>query len=113
MKEHTLHFLMLSLLAIFVYGAVMQGTAYGQEKLKFSTQQTRELWQFCSISFRTRYPGITQDVYFPVCDCYVDHIRTNHNPEVLDIMTPEESNKLAKGLRDACNPENLKGEDFT
>ena len=113
MKEHILHFFMLFTFIIFVYASVMQGTVYGTDKLKFSTQQTRELWQFCSISFRTRYPGITEDVYFPVCDCYVDYIRTNRNPEVLDIMTPEESNKLAKGLRDACNPENLKEEDFT
>ena len=102
-------------LMVFLLGTSYFFTKFGfsQEPFKFSTQQTRELWQFCAVSFRTRYPGITQDVYFPVCDCYVDHIRTNHNPEVLDIMTPEESNKLAKGLRDACNPENLKDEDFT
>jgi len=113
MKEHTLHFIILCTFAIFMYASVMQGTVYGQEKLKFSTQQTRELWQFCSTSFRTRHPGITQDVYYPVCDCYVDHIRANHNPEVLEKMTQTESSKLAQELRDKCNPKKSNEENFT
>jgi len=102
-------------LLIFLLGTSYFFNKFGfaQEKLKFSTQQTRELWQMCSVSFRTRHPGVTQDVYFPVCDCYVDHIRTNYEPDVLDIMTPEESDKLAQGLRDTCNPKNLKEENFT
>ena len=113
MKEHTLHFILVCLLTICVYAGYMQATVYGQDKLKFSTQQTRELWQMCSVSFRTRHPGVKEEVYYPVCDCYVDHIRTNYEPEVLEIMSTEESSKLAQGLRDACNPKNLEGEDFT
>ena len=113
MKEHIVYFILLCLFTIFLYAGFMQATVYGKDKLKFSTQQTRELWQMCSVSFRTRHPGVTQDVYFPVCDCYVDHIRTNYEPDVLDIMTPEESDKLAQGLRDTCNPKNLKEENFT
>ena len=113
MKNHTLHFFMLFTFIVFVYASVIQGTAHGKEAIKFSTQQTRELWQMCSVSFRTRHPGVTQGVYYPVCDCYVDHIRKHYKPEVLEVMTPEESSKLAQGLRDACNPKNLKEEDFT
>ena len=114
MKEHTLHFIILCLFTIFIYASVMQGTAYGQDKLKFSTKQTRELWQICSVSFRTIHPGVTQEVYFPVCDCYVDHIRANYEPKVIDTMTPEESDKLSQELRNACNPKSKpREEDFT
>jgi len=113
MKEHILHFLLLCTFSIFIYASVMQGTVYGTDKLKFSTQQVRELWQICSISFRNLNPGIGQNIYFPVCDCYVDHIRANYEAEVMDKMTPEEYNKLSQDLRDICNPKNLRKESFT
>jgi hypothetical protein len=81
---------------------------------KFSTQQVRELWQVCSISFRNLNPGIGQDVYFPVCDCYMDHIRTNYTPEeVMDNMTKEEYSKLSQDLRTTCNPKLQKPQTFT
>ena len=113
MKEHTLHFIILCTFAIFMYASVMQGTAYGQDKLKFSTQQTRELWQVCAVSFRNINPGIGQDIYFPTCDCYVDHIRANYDPKVMDNMTQTESSKLAQELRDKCNPNKTREENFT
>ena len=98
-------------LCIFVYGALKQ-YAEGSE-LKFDTKKTRELWQVCSVSFRSKHPGIPIHVYYPVCDCYVDHIRSNYVPEVMDSMTPVASDKLAQELRNACNPKNPKEEDFT
>ncbi len=104
MKEHALHFILLCLFVIFVYAGYMQATVYGQEKSKFSTRQTRELWQVCSVSFRSKHPGVSQSVYFPVCDCYVDHIRANYEPEVMDSMKPEEYIKLSQELKNECNP---------
>jgi len=73
---------------------------------KFSTRQVRELWQVCSISFRNQNPGIGQDVYFPVCDCYMDHIRENYTPEQVtdNNMTKEDYSKLSQDLRRICNP---------
>ncbi len=102
-------------LLIFLLGTSYFFNKFGfaQEKLKFSTQQTRELWQVCAVSFRNINPSIRQDVYFPVCDCYVDHIRANYEPKVMDNMTPEGSNKLSLELRKACNPKHLRDEDFT
>ena len=92
----------------------MQGTAYGEDKLKFSTQQTRELWQVCAVSFRNINPGIGQDIYFPTCDCYVDHIRANYTPkQVMDNMTKEEYTKLSEELRRTCNPKLNPKEEFT
>jgi len=114
MKEHTLHFLILCLFSIFLYASVMQGTVYGQELTKFSTKQTRELWQICSVSFRNLNPGIGPDIYFPICDCYVDHIRTNYSPkQMMDNMTKTEYNRLSQELRDTCNPKNRREESFT
>ena len=72
---------------------------------KFSTQQVRELWQVCSISFRSQNPGIGQDIYMPVCDCYMDHIRSNYTPEqVSDNMTREDQATLTEELKVKCNP---------
>ncbi len=104
MKKHTL-----TIAILFIWCS----SVFPQDPVKFSTKQTRELWEFCSKSFRTHRPEITQDVYFPVCDCYVDHIRSNYVPEVMDSMTPVASDKLAQELRNACNPKNPKEEDFT
>ena len=102
MKKHTLT---LAILLLWCF------SVFPEEPVKFSTKQTRELWQVCSKSFHTRHPEITQDVYFPVCDCYVDHIRSNYVPEVMDSMTPVASDKLAQELKNECNPKTK--EDFT
>ena len=81
---------------------------------KFSTKQVRELWQVCSISFRTQYPGIGQDVYMPVCDCYLDHMRGNYTPkQVIDNMTREDQATLTEELKVKCNPIIQKPPTFT
>ena len=102
MKTHTL-----TIAILFLWSS----SVFPQEPVKFSTKQTIELWEVCSESFRTRRPEITQDVYFPVCNCYVDHIRSNYVPEVMDSMTPVASDKLAQELKNECNPKTK--EDFT
>ena len=81
---------------------------------KFSTQQVRELWQVCSISFRSQNPGIGQEIYMPVCDCYMDHIRSNYTPEqVIDNMTREDQARLTEELKVKCNPIIQKPPTFT
>ena len=52
MKEHTLYFILLCLVTIVIYAGYMQATVYGQEKLKFNTQEVREMWYACSIEFQ-------------------------------------------------------------
>ena len=102
MKKHTL-----TIAILFIWCS----SVFPQDPVKFSTKQTRELWEFCSKSFRTHRPEITQDVYFPVCDCYVDHIRSSYEPEVLENMKPEEVKKLSDELKNECNPQEEK--EFT
>ena len=102
MKKHTL-----TIAILFLWSS----SVFPQEPVKFSTKQTRELWQICSKSFRNAHPGIGQNIYFPVCDCYLDHIRSNYDPKVIDTMTPEESDKLSHELKNECNPKTK--EDFT
>ena len=102
MKTHTL-----TIAILFLWSS----SVFPQEPVKFSTKQTRELWQICSESFRNIHPGIGQNIYFPVCDCYLDHISSNYVPEVMDSMTPEEYTKLSQELKNECNPKTK--EDFT
>lgn len=81
---------------------------------KFSTQQVRELWQVCSISFRNLNPGIGQHIYMPVCDCYLDHMRENYTPgEVMDNMTRGDQATLTEELKVKCNPIIQKPQTFT
>ena len=96
----------LKILIIIVVLLVGYPTGYliGVEP-KFSTQQVRELWQICSINFRTKYLGIRQEVYFPVCDCYIDHMRSTYTPkEIENNMTLEEQATLTEELKVKCNP---------
>ena len=107
MKKHTL-----TIAILFLWSS----SVFPQEPVKYSTKQARELWQICSVSIRKLYPGIGQNIYFPVCDCYLDHIRYNYVPEVMDNMTPTEYNKLSQELRNACNQKlklKPREEDFT
>ena len=68
MKKHTL-----TIAILFIWCS----SVFPQEPVKFSTKQTRELWQICSESFRNLNPSMGPNIYYPVCDCYVDHIRNN------------------------------------
>ena len=113
MKEHTLHFIILCTFAIFMYASVMQGTVYGKEELKFSTDKVRSIWQICSNQFQTLAPNIPQLERVRLCDCYVDHIRANYNQKMMDNMTSEGSFTLSQELRNACNPKNQPEENFT
>ena len=110
MKRHTLTIALLILWSSLVIA---------QDKLKFSTKQTRELWQICSASFRNLNPSMGPNIYYPVCDCYVDHIRNNYTPEQVMTsdnsmgMTQEGYSKLSQELRDTCNPQIEKPQEFT
>jgi hypothetical protein len=102
MKEHSLHFIMLSLLAIFVYGAVMQGTAYGQEKLKFPSKNIREMWSACSTEFRKILPSMMEETRMYLCDCYTDYMRKSFTPEQVIAMTSEQARSLGLIMRIKC-----------
>ena len=105
----------LKTLVIIVFLMVGCPTGYltGGES-KFSTKQVRELWQICSISFRAQHPSLRQDVYFPICDCYLDHMRGKYTPkQVIDNMTREDQVRLTEELKVKCNPIIQKPPTFT
>ena len=102
MKEHTLHFIMLCLFAIFMYGAVMPGTAYGKDELKFSTEKVRAMWFMCAAQFKTVVPTIPQVERVRLCDCYVDHMRTTFTPEQVIALSPEQSRELGLKMNIIC-----------
>jgi len=104
----------LKTLIIIVFLVIGYPTGYLTGGDKFSTQQVRELWQICSISFRNLNPGIGQNIYMPVCDCYLDHMRENYTPgEVMDNMTREDQATLTEELKVKCNPKIQKPPTFT
>ena len=102
MKEHTLHFIILCTFAIFMYASVMQGTAYGKDELKFSTEKVRAMWYICSTQFQMVAPNIPQVERVRLCDCYVDHMRSTFTPEQVEAMTPEQSRELGMKMNIIC-----------
>ena len=102
MKDYILSFFLVSLFTIFVYASVMQGKASGQEKIKFSTQNIREMWYSCSMEFRKLMPYMQETTRIFLCDCYTDHMRTTFTPEQVLALTSEQSRKLGLEMRDKC-----------
>ena len=102
MKEHTLHFIMLCLFSIFMYGAVIQGTAQGKEVPQFSTEKVRAMWYMCSTQFQMVAPNILQAERVRLCDCYVDHMRNTFTPEQVQALTPEQSKELGMKMNLIC-----------
>ena len=102
MKEHTLHFIMLCTFVIFMYASVMQGTAYGQDDLKFPTKNIREMWYSCSIEFQKLLPSMQEGTRIYLCDCYTDYMRKSFTPEEVIAMTPEQAKSLGLIMRDKC-----------
>ena len=112
MKEHTLHFFILFTFIIFVYGAILQGTAHGKEEIKFSTEKVRAMWYMCSTQFQMIAPHIAQGKRVRLCDCYVDHMRNTFTPKQVEALTPEQSKELGMKMNIICptqQPFSIKG----
>ena len=68
----------------------------------YRTEKIRILWQRCSVNHKIQ--GYPQNVYFPICDCFIDEIRTKFShSDQLDNMTKTEADELAAVLRLSCN----------
>ena len=102
MKEHTLYFILLCLVTIVIYAGYMQATVYGQEKLKFNTKETREMWYACSRQFQAVAPQLHEITRIYLCDCYTDHMRINYTPDEVKALTREESQILGQKFKEIC-----------
>ena len=102
MKEHTLYFILLCLVTIVVYAGYMQATAYGQEKLKFNTQEVREMWYACSTEFQKITPYMPEVIRIHLCDCYSDHMRKKFTPDQVKGLTKEQSRELGESMKLLC-----------
>ena len=68
----------------------------------FNTESIRILWQMCSVNHKMQ--GYPQNVYYPICDCFIDCIRSRYdNSTEIDNMTKTEADELATVLRLSCN----------
>ena len=68
----------------------------------FKTEHIRELWQACSVAHQSM--NTPQHIYYQLCDCAVDVMRTNYdNVTKVQKMTLEESKQFAVIVRLNCN----------
>ena len=102
MKKHILHFFMLFTFVIFVYASVMQGTVYGQNKFRFSTEDIRAMWFMCATQFQKVAPIIPQIERVRLCDCYVDHMRSTFTPKQVEALSLEQTKELGKKMNIIC-----------
>ena len=95
--------LSLSLILVFPSTAVTSKKFSGN----FKTEHIRELWQMCSVNHKLA--GVAGHIYYPICDCGIDVMRTKFdNESSIRSMSPEDSKELAVLLRLNCNGYKLK-----
>ena len=94
----------LVLFAILSLILSMPKTTLSSEKYigNFKTGIIRELWQACSVAHQSM--NTPQHIYYRLCDCAVDVIRTNYdNVTRVQKMSLEDSKQLAVIIRLNCN----------
>tara|TARA_R100001480_G_scaffold143664_1_gene141432 strand:- start:510 stop:830 length:321 start_codon:yes stop_codon:yes gene_type:complete len=69
----------------------------------FPTNQIRELWQICSITYQYKVPQMAEPLRWLICDCYVDTIREDLSPEKVVELNYEEAKELSARLINECN----------
>ena len=97
--------LLLTLAAILTLGiGLIHSRALGKEesKLKFPTQNIREMWWACALEFRKIVPTMTEQTRVYLCDCYTDHMRKTFTPEQVRALTKEQSRTLGLSMRERC-----------
>ena len=68
----------------------------------FKTEHIRQSWQMCSVAHQKA--KVSQVVYYQLCDCAVDTIRTRFKDGfVLQNINKTESDELAVLIRLNCN----------
>lgn len=68
----------------------------------FKTETIRELWQMCSVAHQSM--NTPQHIYYRLCDCAVDLMRTNYdNATKIQQMSLEDSKRFAVLIRLNCN----------
>ena len=78
----------------------------------FKTETIRELWQMCSVAHQSM--NTPQHIYYRLCDCAVDVMRTNYdNITKIQRMTLEESKQFAVIIRLNCNDYRLELDENT
>ena len=99
----------LILLSSLILSLMLPATALTSEKFSgnFKTEHIRELWQMCSVA--QKMEGVAQHIYYPLCDCAIDVMRTAFdNESSIRNMTTRESAELAVLVKLHCNKWKLK-----
>ena len=79
--------------------------SYGHTKaseLDYSTEQIRNMWQTCSNNFRTNLSQIPDRIRHPLCDCYMDEVKTIYSAQRVKVLTWEEAQKLGLEIARIC-----------
>ena len=102
---------MIKIKTLYILTTFLLLGSYGYAKeseLEYSTEQIREMWQACSQNFQIRFSQIPQRIRWPLCDCYMDHLRKTYSS--LKVKTFSDNESMAIGLEVAgvcVIPENL------
>ena len=97
--------LLLTLAAMLTLGiGLIHSRAAEKEefKLKFPTQNIRDLWWACSLEFRKIRPNMQEESRVYLCDCYTDHMRETYTPDQVLALTNEQARTLGFRMRVIC-----------
>ena len=79
--------------------------SYGHTKaseLDYSTEQIREMWQACSYNFQINFPQISERIRWPLCYCYMDHLRKTYSSLRVKTLSDNESMTIVLGVAKIC-----------
>ena len=102
---------MKKIITLYILTTLLLLGSYGYAKeseLEYSTEQIREMWQACSYNFQINFPKIPERIRWPLCDCYMDHLRKTYSSLRVKTLSDNESMAIGSEIAGVCViPEDL------
>ena len=96
---------MIKIKTLYILTTLLLLGSYGYAKeseLEYSTEQIREMWQACSYNFQINFHKIPERIKWPLCDCYMDHLRKTYSSLRVKTLSDNESMTIGLGVAKIC-----------
>ena len=60
------------------------------------------MWQACSYNFQINFPQISERIRWPLCYCYMDHLRKTYSSLRVKTLSDNESMTIVLGVAKIC-----------
>ena len=60
------------------------------------------MWQACSYNFQINFPKIPERIRWPLCDCYMDHLRKTYSSLRVKTLSDKINDYRFRGVTKIC-----------